>query len=389
MKGVGDIIRMERKKLKISQKTLAQELGFTNYQTLSSIEKGKRQIRVSELNKIAKALGVTVAYLLGEEEMGENKVLWRKCINETECSKWENKLKKFCRNFEKLSQLIGHKYERFTPPSLQELQKEIYENDFEFAKNIAEKYLLELDLGKYPGNNLLLSLQEKNILIFCEDLGNFGSSASLIGEFGAAILLNKKDMPWRRTFDIAHEFFHLITWNIYPPEEIYDDEKRGKSNPEKYADAFAASLLLPKKSLFDEIEKRIRKENLELVDIIDIASKFKVSIQALTWRLQNLLSFSDIWKKIKGKVFKNLDMEEIRNHPAIEKLNKLMRTREPDIPKLPENYVTQALKTYTNGRITKLKLAEYLNIQYGDLAVFLSDYSYPDIEEFNLESLSP
>ena len=389
MKGVGDIIRMERKKLKISQKTLAQELGFTNYQTLSSIEKGKRQIRVSELNKIAKALGVTVAYLLGEEEMGENKVLWRKCINETECSKWENKLKKFCNNYQKLSQLIGHKYERFTPPSLQELQKEIYENDFEFAKNIAEKYLLELDLGKYPGNNLLLSLQEKNILIFCEDLGNFGSSASLIGEFGAAILLNKKDMPWRRTFDIAHEFFHLITWNIYPPEEIYDDEKRGKSNPEKYADAFAASLLLPEKSLFDEIEKRIRKENLELVDIIDIASKFKVSIQALTWRLQNLLSFSDIWKKIKGKVFKNLDMEEIRNHPAIEKLNKLMRTREPDIPKLPENYVTQALKTYTNGRITKLKLAEYLNIQYGDLAVFLSDYSYPDIEEFNLESLSP
>jgi len=389
MREIGKKIKSERKKLGITLLELSEELGFPNYQTLSSIEKGKRPVKVSELNKIAKVLGVTVDYLLGEEELRKNKVLWRKCTDETECSKMENKLETFCNNFKKLSQLIGHKYEKFVPPSLQELQKEIYEDDFEFAKNIAKNYVVRLNLGKYPGNNLIFALQEKNILIFCDDLGSFGSSASLVGDFGAAILLNTEDMPWRKTFDIAHELFHLITWNVYPPEEVYDDEESGKSNPEKYADAFAASLLLPEKSLFDEIEKRIGKEGLDLVDIIDIASKFKVSIQALTWRLQNLLSFSDIWKKIKKKVFKNLDMEQTRNHPAIEKLNKLMRSREPDIPKLPENYVTQALKTFTYGRITKLKLAEYLNIQYGDLAVFLSNYSYPDIEEFNLESFSP
>ena len=389
MKKIGKRIERERKKLDITLKVLSEELGFPNYQTLSSIEKGKRQIKVSELNKIAKVLGVTVGYLLGEEELSENKVLWRKCTDETECSKLENKLKKFCNNFEKLSQLIDHKYEKFVPPSPKELQKEIYENDFEFAKNIAENYLLGLNLGKYPGNNLIFALQEKNILIFCEDLGSFGSSASLVGDFGAAILLNKKDIPWRRTFDIAHELFHLITWNVYPPEEVYDDVERGKSNPEKYADAFAASLLLPEKSLLDEIEKREGEKDLDLIDIIDIASKFKVSIQALTWRLQNLLKFSNIWSRLKARVFENLDIEEIRNHPKIEKLNKLLRSRQPDIPRLPVIYVTQALKTFTHGRISKLKLAEYLDVKYGDMASFLSDYSYPDIEEFNLASFSP
>lgn len=389
MKRIGDRIRSERKKLKISQRKLSQELGFPNYQTLSSIEKGARQIKVSELDKIAKVLGVTSTYLLSEELFNTNKVLWRKCSNEVECLKLENEFKKLCNNFKRLSDLINHKYEKFVPPSPQELQKDIYRNNYDFAKSIADDYLTVFRLGRYPANNLIDSLQEKNILIFYDDLGECGSSASLIGDFGAAILLNSKDMAWRRSFDIAHELFHLITWYIYSPAEIYDDEERGKSNPEKYADAFASSLLLPEKSLFEEIEKRIGREGLDLIDIIDIACKFEVSIQAFTWRLQNLLSFSGIWKKIKEKVFRNLDMEEIRNHPSVEKLNKLMRPREPDILKLPENYVTQALKTYTNGRITKLKLAEYLNIQYGDLAVFLSGYSYPDIEEFNLESLSP
>lgn len=389
MKDVGKKIRSEREKLGITLKELSEELGFQNYQTLSSIEKGKRQIKVSELNTIAKALGVTVVYLLGEEILSENKVLWRKCIDEAKCRKLENELKKFCSNFKKLSELIDHKYEKFVPPSPQKLQKEIYRDDYEFAKSIAEDYLLALNLGKYPGNNLIYALQEKNILIFCKDLGSGGSSASVVGDFGAAILLNKKDTPWRRTFDIAHELFHLITWYVYPPEEVYDDEDRGKSNAEKYADAFAASLLLPEKSLLKEIEKREGREGLDLIDILDIASKFRVSIQALTWRLQNLLTFSEIWKLLKTRIFENLDMVEIRNYPKIEKLNKLLRSRQPDIPRLPEIYVTQALKTFTHGRISKLKLAEYLDVKYGDMASFLSDYSYPDIEDFNLDSLSP
>jgi len=204
MKRVGDRIRSERKKLKISQKKLSQELGFPNYQTLSSIEKGKRQIKVSELDKIAKVLGVTSTYLLGEESFNTNKVLWRKCSNDVECMKLENEFKKLCNNYRQLSDLINRKYEKFVPPSPQKLQKDIYENDFEFARNLAEDYVVSFNLGKYPAKALVDSLQEKNILIFYDDIGECGSSASLIGEFGAAILLNKIDVPWRRSFDIAH-----------------------------------------------------------------------------------------------------------------------------------------------------------------------------------------
>jgi len=371
---IGKRIREERKKMGLKLQELSKMVGFQSYQTLSSIEKGARPVKVSELDKIARALGLTVSYLLGGEEKRQEKVLWRKCNNKSHCKKYENLLITFCKNYKKLSELIGHKYEKFIPQKPDEFQKERFKDDYEFARDLAEKYRKELDLGRYPGNNLIDALQEKNILIFCFDLGNFGSAASLVGEFGAAILLNKNDRPWRRTFDISHELFHIITWNIYNPKEVYDDE-RGKSNPEKYADEFAASLLLPRESLVDEIRKLEGRGGLNIIDIIRIATKFRVSIQALTYRLQNL------------QIYSARDMKEIRNLTKRYNLNKFMRSREADLPVLPEIYVNQALKTYQQGRLSKLKLAEYLNVDYIDMNDFLKKYSYPDIEELNIEDL--
>jgi len=372
---IGKRIKSERKKIGLKLKDLAKETGFENYQTLSAIEKGEREVRISELDKISKALGLTTSYLLGEKEEMERKVLWRKCTNASKCKKYENELNGFCSNYKKLCDLIDYKYEKFVPPEPASLQKEIYDNDYDFAEDLAKKYRVSFKLGRYPGNNLIDSLQEENILIFCRDLGDFGSAASLIGDFGAAILLNGNDKPWRRTFDIAHELFHLITWNIYLPDDIYDDGKKGKSEPEKYADAFASSLLLPEESLRDEIGKRIENKKIGLIDIIDIASKFRVSIQALSYKLQNL------------RIFSKEDIKRIRKHPKITEFNELREHREPELKPLPVNYVVQAIRTYQKGRITKLKLADYLSVKYRGLSDFLNDYSYPDVEEFNFDCI--
>jgi Zn-dependent peptidase ImmA (M78 family)/DNA-binding XRE family transcriptional regulator len=372
---LGKKIRRERKNIGLTLKELAKEVGFNNYQTLSAIEKGERSVTVSELDKIAKALGLNISYLMEEREAEKEKVLWRKCSDKARCKIYENELNLFCENYKRLAELIDQKYEKFIPSNPAELQKEIYGSDYEFAVELAKEYRALLQLGRYPGNNLIDALQEKNILIFCRDLGNFGSAASLVGDFGAAILLNKNDMPWRRTFDISHELFHLITWNVYKRENVYDDE-RGKSAPEKYADTFASFLLLPEESLREEIEKRIKNKKIELIDVIDVASKFKVSLQALSWRLQNL------------RIFSPKEMQRLREHPNISKFNKLREHREPNIPSLPVNYVAQAIKTYQKGRISKLRLADYLNVKYGQLESFLHDYSFPDIEDFDFVSIS-
>ena len=35
-----------------------------------------------------------------------------------------------------------------------------------------------------------------------------------------SILINRKDSEGRRNFDLAHELFHVLTWDALPPERV-------------------------------------------------------------------------------------------------------------------------------------------------------------------------
>jgi len=96
------------------------------------------------------------------------------------------------------------------------------------------------------------------------------------------------DAPWRRNYDLAHEFFHLITWDYFSPEEIYKRNKHGKNRIEQLADVFASAFLLPEEELRNEFKKRIKKNHISYLDLTEIAREFDVSIEALLWRLVNL-----------------------------------------------------------------------------------------------------
>lgn len=69
---IGQRIKFRREELGISQRALAEKLGYKNNSTLSGIESGKVDLTQSGIVAIAKALGVTPGWLIGwEEEMQE------------------------------------------------------------------------------------------------------------------------------------------------------------------------------------------------------------------------------------------------------------------------------------------------------------------------------
>lgn len=55
---VGKLIRTRRMELGLTQKELAERCGYTNKSTISRIESGERDIPVTQLKKIAAALGM-------------------------------------------------------------------------------------------------------------------------------------------------------------------------------------------------------------------------------------------------------------------------------------------------------------------------------------------
>jgi len=100
------------------------------------------------------------------------------------------------------------------------------------------------------------------------------------------------------------KLFHLVTWEIFQPEELYSEDEE-KSRVEKFADAFASVLLLPVQEVREEFENRKKDNKISYFDCIEIAREFGVSIDALLWRLVNLIK-----RKEAEKVLENYDLDE-------------------------------------------------------------------------------
>jgi len=108
------------------------------------------------------------------------------------------------------------------------------------------------------------------------------------------IRYNKGEHSNRQRFTIAHELGHYVLHKESKPIFVDKSEKimyrdvdssTGEFRREREANAFAASLLMPKSFIQSLIKKAPKKTD----DIVTyLASKFKVSEQAMNFRLANL-----------------------------------------------------------------------------------------------------
>ena len=123
---------------------------------------------------------------------------------------------------------------------------------------------------------------------------------AIVGVSGAAcrlpelntILINRNDTAARRNYDLAHELFHILTWDTMPPARIDSDEgfagmkavdiKRLKKI-EVLAQNFASGLLIPSKYL--DTLTAPRSNAAEWLSAA--ADHLGVSGQALKYRMQN------------------------------------------------------------------------------------------------------
>jgi Zn-dependent peptidase ImmA (M78 family)/DNA-binding XRE family transcriptional regulator len=372
---LGEKLRKARKKVGMTQKEAAEQVGFENYQTLLSIEKGERPIQTWELLNLAQIYNQDTNYFLSNkwDQSEPEKILWRNKSESPKLKSAEQKFINYCKRYHFLEGKLGIKSESV----FKALKKnEIVINDYDDAEELANKYNKKLNLGSHPSKKLATILEEKlQIKILYLALDGAGSGASTIGNFGPAILINSLDAPWRRNFDLAHEFFHLLTWNLFDPNIVhcYTDEKK-KSREDKLADCFASSLLLPTSQLKEEFNKRIKDNKLSYLDSIMIAKEFGVSKDAMIWRLVNMnLIAQDSAKKA-------LDS------PELNIINWKQRKLEwGETPKFSDRYIRLAFYCYKKGFISRSKLAEYFDIKLAELSDFLLEKGLSEEGEYGIE----
>ena len=157
----------------------------------------------------------------------------------------------------------------------------------------AEQLLVDagLDTAPVPVEQVTAYL---GIKVELAELGEECSGVLVRNEGRAVIGVNQDHHPNRRRFSIAHEIAHFV---LHKGDTYIDkgylvnfrDRESGSGTKweEMAANAFAAALLMPAK----QVREAFKQQPFDLTEdegLEKLARKFKVSPQAMTYRLINL-----------------------------------------------------------------------------------------------------
>src|SRR5207244_10209611 len=109
-----------------------------------------------------------------------------------------------------------------------------------------ERFAKDFELGSIPAQRLAEVMERKlGILVLMVDAIDRVSGAACRLPDLDAVLINRHEVAGRRHFDLAHELFHILTWDAMPPQRLEDASETGGNRIEQMANSFASALLMP------------------------------------------------------------------------------------------------------------------------------------------------
>jgi Zn-dependent peptidase ImmA (M78 family)/transcriptional regulator with XRE-family HTH domain len=280
---IGGQIATARKAAKITQDELSEKMGFKDRQILSNIENGIRKVKPEELSVIMEMLEKPIEYFTDPYQLPDNQLFSWRAKTEMAMRECEPKAKGLVAAFRRFASLTG---EGLVPiiPRLALTPDSSYEN----VMDIAEQLVGFLKLENLPGHARAEAVCQKlNIEIFYLDMPDEVSGASVRLDDFCSLFINRNHTLARRNFSLAHELFHVLTWDVFRPEHFSpEDNGRVKKRSEQLADNFASALLIPASDISDRWEQ---SDKIDLKNWIETtAEDLQVSPPALFWRLVNL-----------------------------------------------------------------------------------------------------
>jgi Zn-dependent peptidase ImmA (M78 family)/DNA-binding XRE family transcriptional regulator len=365
-------LKAAREAIGLSLSDAAKRLGYPNYQTLSNIENGQREVKVSELASFARIYFCNISDFLTEQSPRKDyAILWRNPPAVDELKKQtEREIFSLCEQYHMMEQLLGIKSEK----GFLEVTRESVKTNTAINR-LAKDTGMMMGLGQRPSCSLHKVLeQEYGVKILYYPLA-YGSAASMVhADMGKAVVINANEVPWRQNYDLAHELFHLILWKAFSLDEMKDNIFF--SDIEKKADGFASMLLLPEDEIRREIDQ-ITENNKHLTysDIVDIAIDFGVSAKALIYRLAfiNLIK----WETA-DTLAKDEELAEISKQKRIQNIE----------ARRSDRFISLAVRCLRKGFISRGKFADLLNIERSDIDDYIENKGMMDSEGKTVEVMA-
>lgn len=365
-KTLGERIQLLRKKLGLTQQVFAEQAGFAVHQIVSQIENGTREVKAWELVAISKALQTDIQKLLEVESADDNPVLVWRDYRDGDTSIKEASFLQRCERYHQLEEWLDMGPSRELP----QVDIDARDTGLDDVRRIAIDISKTLDLGSIPAASLASVLEnDYAVKIWYEDLDENGSAASAFGDFGYGIMMHSQQPPWRRNYSFAHELFHLVTRDCISAEEAAEDEDLYE-NVERLADRFAGMLLLPVDALCSEFDRRKRSNGVKYSDAVEMARRFEVSTAALLWGLVGC-----------GRLQADR-AKEVLADPAFREQDRMsMPSHWWHPPEMPERFVSLAFLAHQKGKMSRARLATYLETSLLDLPAKLAKYGLAESDE--------
>lgn len=360
-------LRTARERLGLTQQGVAERASLGT-SSLSDFESGKRAPSIAQLRLLAGVYSRSVEWFLRETPSQDEVVVWRERPENEIAAEVEARFLNLCEQFTNLEQWAGEVRDTSLPRPAGTAASFIYSD----AEKLAYDFRNAYGLGERPGSELLRVLEEVcRVKVFHLDVQPSGTAASSVGElFGAAILLNCNNVPWRRTYDLAHELFHLLTWELFSSTWA-GSPRLASEKEEKLATCFARHLLMPAEVFRIEAEGRKKADGrLTPDDHFALARQFDVSADAVAWHWGFLTRRSD---------------EEIKSDVAqCQALRPLLEIRPRDTPPLrPMRFCDLAEAALRSGSISIGRFAEYTGVSRAD-ALLIAEQQADNAREAEL-----
>ena len=280
---IGARIRALREERKLSQEDLARLFGFKDRQTVSAIENGERRVSAEELILAVEKLGQPLDYFTNPFMLvGEGKFSWRQInVGALRLGAYERSAGRWIAAFRAIAPQVGK-----AAPLLRRALGLTRHSSFEDAMAAGERFAAELNLGDIPATRLAEVMErELGVLVLIVDATEGVSGAACRLPELDVVLINRHEVAGRRHFDLAHELFHILTWDAMPPEHSEDASETSKNRVEQLANNFASAVLMPLPVL-DRFGDWSDIPVAELPARLNaVAQELQVTSSALKWRL--------------------------------------------------------------------------------------------------------
>lgn len=282
---IAERIKLARRKAGFSLRDLSDAMdNRVTAQAIGKYERGEDVPSSGVLSALAKALGVSIAYLLDTQSLQLTGVEFRTKASTSarERAQVETEVLEWIERYLQVEQMLELDSSDWQCP----IPKPRKLGSIDEAERLALDVRTAWKLGLDPIPNMTELLEEKGLKVLTVSLPERVSGFTCLVQRPNAsplpvIVVNDHFPLERRRLTLAHELAH----------RLIDAENLSKKEEERAATLFAGAFLVPKEHLLREVGKH--RQALGYQELISLKRLYRVSAAALLMRLRQLHVIND------------------------------------------------------------------------------------------------